>query len=65
MVSPVSRFALPDYAGWIGMLEVVVWGAVLLALAGKMLSNLRVLFPGLPIPDFATDKRRPEVEAKP
>lgn len=65
LVRLVIWTAPEEYRQWATLLDTVVWGFIWLSLGGKFVSNLKIIFPKAPIPDWMGDKMRPEAEAKP
>lgn len=64
-VSLVVYVSPLEYAAWSANLSTLVWGLVILALVGKILDNLKTIFPGAPIPAFLTDRREHKTTATP
>lgn len=61
-LSLVAHAAFGEYATAADNLANLVWGLIIAALIGKLLNNLKEMFPGFPIPMALTDKRRVETE---
>lgn len=57
-VSLVAHAAFGEYATFADNLANLVWGLAIAALIGKLLANLKEMFPQWPLPSWMTDKPR-------
>lgn len=61
----VTSAALADYADAAEVTEAAISALIIASLVGKLMAQFKIIFPGLPIPTWATTKPKPEVQGTP